>query len=62
MKKMSLKAARVNKGYSQDKAAQLLDISPTTLRQWELGYTSPTIKKLQELIRLYDVTLDDLNL
>lgn len=59
---MSLKAARVNKGYSQDKAAQLLDISPTTLRQWELGYTSPTIKKLQELIRLYDVTLDDLNL
>lgn len=41
MKRISLKAARVNAGYSQKQAAALLGISNKTLCSWENGRTFP---------------------
>ena len=41
MTRITLKAARVNAGYSQEEAAILLNISPYTLSNWERGVSMP---------------------
>lgn len=58
MKRISLKAARVNAGYSQKEAAKLLGISNTTLCSWENGKTFPDQPMIEKLCELYGVTYD----
>lgn len=50
--RISLKAARVNAGLSQKKAAEMLGISKATLQNYEAGSTVPNIlmsKKIEEV-------------
>lgn len=61
MAKISLKAARVNAGYDQKKAAKILGISNTTLGKWERGETYPTVGKIEEICKLYEVEYDDIS-
>ena len=49
MKKISLKAARVNAGYSQKEAAELLGISNKTLCSWENGKTFPDQPMIEKI-------------
>lgn len=56
--KITLEAARVNAGFTQKKAAELLHIDRSTLRSWEKGITSPTWKKLNEIEELYKIDKD----
>lgn len=56
--KITLEAARVNAGYNQKTAAKLLHVDPYTLRNWEKGKTSPTLKKVKEIEKLYDIDFD----
>ena len=58
MKKISLKATRVNAGYSQKEAADLLGISNKTLCSWENGKTFPGQPMIEKLCDLYGVTYD----
>lgn len=58
MKKISLKAARVNAGYSQKDAAVQLGISNKTLCSWENGKTFPDQPMIEKLCGLYGVTYD----
>ena len=58
MHKLSLKAARVNVGYSQKKAAELLGISNKTLCSWENGKTFPDQPMIEKICALYHVTYD----
>lgn len=58
MKKISLKAARVNAGYSQKEAAALLGISNKTLCSWEKGKTYPDQPMIAKICELYGVTYD----
>ena len=58
MKKISLKAARVNAGLSQKEAAKILDISNKTLCSWENGKTYPDQPMIEKLCILYGVTYD----
>lgn len=58
MKKISLKAARVNAGYSQKEAAEQLGISNKTLCSWENGKTYPGQPMIEKLCDLYGVTYD----
>ena len=58
MKKFSLKAARVNAGFSQKEAAKILDISNKTLCSWENGKTYPDQPMIEKLCVLYGVTYD----
>ena len=58
MKKISLKAARVNAGYSQKEAAILLGISNKTLCSWENGKTFPDQPMIERICALYGVTYD----
>lgn len=58
MKKISLKAARVNAGYSQKEAATHLGISNCTLCSWENGKTYPGQPMIEKICKLYGVTYD----
>ncbi len=56
----NLKRLRLAKNYTQEQAAQLLNISPKSLSRWECGSTMPDVMMLPEIARLYCVTVDDL--
>lgn len=56
--RITLEAARVNAGYSQKEAAKRLKVDPYTLRNWEKGRTSPTLKKAKEIENLYGISFD----
>ena len=58
MKKISLKAARVNAGLSQKEAANKLGISNKTLCSWENGKTYPDQPMIEKVCTLYGVTYD----
>ena len=60
MAKISLKAARVNAGFSQKDAAVLLQVSNKTLSNWENGDTFPSADKIVRLCELYKVSYDDI--
>ena len=53
MKKMTLKAARINKGLTQQQAADAIGIRVDTLSNYERGKTYPDVvilKKIEENI------------
>ena len=60
MKKLSLKAARVNAGLTQEEAAQTINVTGKTLISWEKGVTHPTVDKLLRLCSPYDVQISDI--
>ena len=60
MKKITLKAARVNAGLTQEEAAQAINVTGKTLISWEKGVTHPTVDKLLRLCSPYDVQISDI--
>lgn len=58
MTRITLKAARVNAGYSQKEAAKILNISNKTLCNWENCKTFPDQPMIEKLCALYGVTYD----
>ena len=61
MVKITLASARVNAGYSQKKAAELLGISNKTLCNWENGKSFPSQPMIEKICNLYGVTYDMIN-
>ncbi len=61
MVKITLASARVNAGYSQKAAAELLDVSNKTLCSWEKGKTFPDQPMIEKICKLYGVTYDMIN-
>ena len=57
---MHLKAARVNAGYTQKKAAELLKISKNTLVSYERYRTKPDIETAKKIAALYGLTVDEI--
>ena len=58
MVRMSLRAARVNAGFSQKEASKALGISNKTLCSWENGKTFPDQPMIEKICCLYAVTYD----
>ena len=58
--KISLKAARVNANLSQEEVARKMKKSKVTINNWENGKTEIDHGNLNELCRLYSVTMDDI--
>ena len=58
--KISLKAARVNANLSQEEVAKKMKKSKVTINNWENGKTEIDYGNLNELCRLYSVTMDDI--
>lgn len=60
MLKITIAAARVNKGLKQGEVAETLGVAVSTLRNWEKGKTFPSAALFTKLCELYGVTTDDI--
>ena len=58
MPRFSLRSARVNAGYSQKKAAELLGVSNKTLCSWEKKRTFPDQPMIDKICALYHIPYD----
>ena len=58
MFQITLKAARVNAGYTQKEAAIKLGVSNTTLLNWEKGISMPKANHIDDICDLYKVPYD----
>lgn len=59
--KITLKAARVNAGYTQKEAAKELGISNKTLWSWENGVSAPKATQADDICKLYGLDYNNLN-
>ncbi len=57
---MKLKILREQKGISQQKMAQILNIKQTTYSNYENEKTQPTIELLIKIADFFDISLDNL--
>ena len=57
---ISLAAARVNAGMTQQNVADKMHISKQTIINWEKGKVSPGIPQIEMLSRLYDMPTDNI--
>ena len=55
---ISLAAARVNAGMTQENVSKSLKISKQTIVNWEKGYCEPSISQARALSDLYEIPLD----
>lgn len=53
--KFTLKSAREIKGYTQEKAANMIGISPDTLSNYERGKSYPDVPVLRKIESIYGV-------
>lgn len=51
----NIRKLREGVGMSQTQLAKLLDVSPTTVNQWEHGKTKPRLDKVASLATLFGV-------
>ena len=58
--KITLAAARINKGLTQEQAAKELKGSKKTLWSWENGKTIPKIDKIEAICKLYGVSYENI--
>ena len=59
--KLTLKALRINKGYTREQAANLIGVSVETLAKYEKGITYPDIPILKNIEEVYETTYDNIN-
>lgn len=57
---VTLKAARVNAGYTQQEVAIRLNVSPTTVSAWENGQNDIKASDFKQLCDLYRVSMNDI--
>ncbi|MEY8524540.1 helix-turn-helix domain-containing protein [Lachnospiraceae bacterium 38-10] len=62
MKKLqiSLAAARVNAGMTQEDAAKALNVGKQTIVSWEKGTSEPKMSQSRALSELYKMPLDNI--
>jgi len=56
--KISLVAARINAGLTQEEVAKKLSINKKTVANWESGKTIPDINQFRKLCALYNMPGD----
>ena len=61
IRKLTLKAIRVNAGLTQREAASQLGVSVTTLSAWENGTVYPKVPDITKIENLYGVTYADID-
>lgn len=60
MSEITLKAARVNAGYTQAEVAEKIGVAPSTVRNWESGKTFPKQPAIELMCVLYGTTYDNI--
>ena len=53
-----LKALRIRKGLSMEALANILGIGKTTVSAWESGKSVPSVEKLREITKFYNISTD----
>ena len=61
MKKMTLKALRVNLNLTQEVAAEKIGVTQKTLSNWENGVTYPNQKQIENICTVYETSYDCIN-
>lgn len=59
--KITLRALRVNAGFTIEKASKELGISTVTLRSYETLKTIPTVKMMNKMLKLYNAKFINLD-
>lgn len=54
----NIKDLRIRNGYSQEKLAEIVDVSTGAVSKWESGETSPDLNNLIKLAELFGVSID----
>ncbi len=57
--KLTLKALRKNSNLTQEQAAKKLDISESTLNNYENYKSFPDVQVVEKILKLYNVQYDD---
>lgn len=57
---ITLKAARVNKGYNQAEAAKKIGVSKDVICNWENGRSFPNVLHLKRIEEVYGVSYNDI--
>ena len=57
---ITLKAARINKGFTQNVAAKKIGIRVDTLSNYERGNTYPDIPILKKIEKVYEIGYNDI--
>ena len=60
MPKITLKAARVNAGLTQQKAAAKLGVNKKTVGSWEKGRSLPQPTMIDKICELYGIEYDNI--
>ena len=58
MPQITLKAARVNAGFTQKEASKKIDVSISTLKNWEKGVTYPKQPHIMKICEVYGIQYD----
>ena len=61
MIKLSLKAARVNVGYTQEFVAEYVGVTVGTVHNWETGKSFPNAPQIDKICELFGLSYDNLN-
>lgn len=56
----AIRQARIEKRISQEKLAEMLDVSTTHIRHIESGHRKPSIEKLVTLCQILDISFDQI--
>ena len=57
---ISLAAARVNAGLTQENVAKRMRVSKTTILNWEKGKSSPSFSDMEMLSKIYSMPKDNI--
>ena len=57
---ITLKAARINAGYTQEQVCEALNLGKSTLQNYESYETVPRIDVAKNLAEFYGMTVDDI--
>lgn len=61
MEKLTLRAIRVNLGWSLEKASTLIGVSKDTLSNYERGDTYPDVPIIKRIEDVYNISYDRIN-
>lgn len=56
----NLKKIRQEKGMTQDQLAEILGVDKSSISKWETTDIIPDLAKLRAIVKLFNITYDDL--
>lgn len=61
METLTLRAIRINKGWSLEEASIKIGVSKDTLSNWERGETYPNVPQIKRIEEVYNIPYNSIN-